>query len=55
MIQIFLGIVLVAVIYFFPQLGAVDIIFALIILAYACNNLLANLRLRPIVQKGDGP
>jgi len=51
LIQIFLGIVLVAVIYFLPHPGAIDIIFALIILSYACNNLLANLKLSPLYRK----
>ena len=51
LIQIFLGIILIAVIYFIPHLAAIDLIFALIILAYACNNLLANLKLGPIYKK----
>lgn len=50
-IQIVLGIVLVIVILLFQHFIAVGVIFALIILGYTTNNLLANLRLSPIYKR----
>ena len=44
-IQIALGIVLVAILVIFPYIAAISIIFALILLAYTSNNLFANLRM----------
>jgi dolichol kinase len=45
LIQILLGIVLVAILIVFPYIAAVSIIFALILLAYTSNNLFANLKM----------
>jgi dolichol kinase len=45
LIQIFLGIILVGIVMLFPYFAAVSMIFALILLAYTSNNLLANLRM----------
>jgi dolichol kinase len=50
-IQIVLGIVLIAVIFLLPHLTAFTIIFVLILLAYLFNNLLANLRLSGIYRR----
>jgi dolichol kinase len=51
LVQIFLGVVLIAILYFFQYAPAVSIIFALIIIAYTTNNLLANLKLSYIYRK----
>lgn len=50
-IQIFLGIVLVAVAMIFSYFAAISIIFALILLGYTSNNLLANLKVGPLYRK----
>ncbi len=44
-VQIVLGIVLIGIVVIFPYIAAVSIIFALMLLAYTSNNLLANLRM----------
>lgn len=50
-IQIFLGMVLVAIVLVLPYIYAVSIVFAFIILAYTFNNLLANLRISPLYRR----
>jgi dolichol kinase len=44
-VQIILGIAVLAIAIIFPYLAAISIIFALILLAYTSNNLIANLRM----------
>jgi dolichol kinase len=44
-VQILLGIAVIAIAVLFPYLAAISIIFALILLAYTSNNLIANLRM----------
>lgn len=50
-VQIILGIVLVAILYVFQYSEAASIIFGLIIIGYTANNLLANLRLGYIYRR----
>ncbi|MGI0100919.1 MAG: hypothetical protein ACREBH_04370 [Candidatus Micrarchaeaceae archaeon] len=50
-LQIILGIALVGIVVLFPYTAAVSIIFALILLSYTSNNLLANLRLGSLYRR----
>ena len=50
-IQIFMGIILVAVILLSSRLSAISIIFALVLLGYLTNNLLANFILSPLYKR----